>query len=569
MQDSKRNPGGTDQAKFEKEKVRFEYNPSEKLQLRCKAKFRESFKILNAKSPHNMIQQGRVPPILALLVPLLMVNASIASKGYTAAVYEHATVFKLGVQTRSQALEVMKENIAVFQEKSRLAKEKGADIIVFPEDGLYGFTFTRDEIYLYLDDIPNPPSLATSWNPCTEPDRFKNTEVTHILSCMARNFSIAVVANMGDVKYCNKTSDPYCPDDGRYQFNTDVAFDTDGTLLARYRKMHLFSIEKTYFNTPRQPEVVTFTTSFGVTFGVFTCFDLLFYDPAIVLGESVSNIVFPTAWMDGLPTLISVGIQQGWSRGLSVNFLAANQHFPQYKMTGSGIYSRGDALQYIHDMQTSEGHLLVARVPNADLPKDNFREKSAESKLDQSSDETFTSQVRDDPYTFVKLSGAHGTVSVCTPGLCCQANYSTASESPFGNEMFAFGAFNGHHKYPGGYYIQACILLKCASMEEQSCGSSTTTSSTIFKSFAIEGNFSTETYVYPEVILSDLQIIPGKETEYSGHKMVVSSFNKPLLSAMLFGRTYALDSSTSVIRRRTLLQQKLQLGKRRVVKHLK
>ena len=519
-----------------------------------------------------MIQQERVPPILALLVLSLMVtDASIASKGYTAAVYEHATFFKLGVQTRSQALEVMKQNIAVFQEKSRLAQEKGADIIVFPEDGLYGFTFTRDEIYLYLDDIPNPSSLATSWNPCTEPDRFNNTEVTHILSCMARNFSIAVVANMGDVKYCNKASDPNCPDDGRYQFNTDVAFDTDGTLLARYHKVHLFSIEKTYFNTPLEPEAVQFTTSFGVTFGVFTCFDLLFYDPAIVLGENVRNIVFPTAWMDGLPTLISVGIQQGWSRALSVNFLAANQHFPQYKMTGSGIYSRGDALQYIHDMQTSEGYLLVARVPNLDLPKDKIQEKSAESNVDESSDETFTSQLRADPYTFVKLSGAHGTVSVCTPGLCCQASYSTASENPFGKEMFAFGAFNGHHKYPGGYYIQACILLKCASMEGQSCGSFITTSSTIFKSFAIEGNFSNETYVYPEVILNDLQIISGKETEYSGHKMVVNSFNKPLLSAMLFGRTYALDSSTAVIRRRTLLQQKLQLQvrKRRVVKHFK
>ena len=515
-----------------------------------------------------MQQVRRVPPILALVVLLLVVKTSVASNGYTAAVYEHATIFKSGVQTRSQALEVMMENIAVFQEKSSLAKEKGADIIVFPEDGLYGFTFTRDEMYLYLDNIPNPASLANSWNPCTEPDRFQNTEVTHILSCMARNFSIAVVANMGDVKPCDTKTDPNCPDDGRYQFNTDVAFDTDGTLLARYRKMHLFSIEKTYFNTPLQPEVVTFTTSFGVTFGVFTCFDLLFYDPAIVLGESVRNIVFPTAWMDGLPTLISVGIQQGWSRALSVNFLAANQHFPKYRMTGSGIYSRGDALQYIHDMQTSEGHLLVASVPNADLPKGNFQENGLESSLDQSSDETFTSLVRDDPYTFVKLTSPHGTVSVCTPGLCCQANYSTASESPFGIEMFAFGAFNGHHKYPGGYYIQACILLKCASMEEDSCGTFTTTSSTVFKSFAIEGNFSNETYVYPEVILSDLQIISGKETEYSGHKMAVSSFNKPLLSAMLFGRTYALDSSTAVIRRRTLLQKKLQLGKRRVGKQV-
>lgn len=145
-----------------------------------------------------MIQQGRFSPIWALLVPLFMIKSS-ASNEYTAAVYEHSTVFELGIHTRSQALKVMKENIAVFQEKCRLAKEKEADIIVLPEDGLYGFSFTRDEINLYLDDIPNPSSLSKSWNPCKEPDRFSNTEVTHLLSCMARNFSIAVVANMGDV----------------------------------------------------------------------------------------------------------------------------------------------------------------------------------------------------------------------------------------------------------------------------------------------------------------------------------------------------------------------------------
>ena len=63
-----------------------------------------------------MIQQGRFSPIWALLVPLFMIKSS-ASNEYTAAVYEHSTVFELGIHTRSQALKVMKENIAVFQEK--------------------------------------------------------------------------------------------------------------------------------------------------------------------------------------------------------------------------------------------------------------------------------------------------------------------------------------------------------------------------------------------------------------------------------------------------------------------
>ena len=72
----------------------------------------------------------------------------------------------------------MQKNLEVFQNVSRLAKEKEADIIVFPEDGIYGFLFeNRDEMFNYLEDIPDPSSLKKKWNPCTEPDRFTNTEV--------------------------------------------------------------------------------------------------------------------------------------------------------------------------------------------------------------------------------------------------------------------------------------------------------------------------------------------------------------------------------------------------------
>ena len=77
-------------------------------------------------------------------------------------------------------------------------------IIVFPEDGLYGFDYKREQIFPFLEIIPDPSQLKNSWNPCTDPDRFDNREVLRELSCIAHNSSIAVVANMGDVLYCNK-----------------------------------------------------------------------------------------------------------------------------------------------------------------------------------------------------------------------------------------------------------------------------------------------------------------------------------------------------------------------------
>lgn len=140
-------------------------------------------------------------------------------------------------------------------------------------------------------------------------------------------------------------------------------------------------------------------------------------------------------------------------------------------MTGSGIYSKGDPLQYVYDETSSKKHLLVTRVQDKDSQLEFNQEQPAEATLyDCQIQETFTSTVRHDSYTFSKLSGANGNVCVCSNVLCCQANYSTVSEKAFETEMFAFGAFSGHHKKKTGYYIQACILIKCDNMEKQSCG---------------------------------------------------------------------------------------------------
>lgn len=52
---------------------------------------------------------------------------------------------------------------------------QGVQIIVFPEDGIHGFNFTRTSIYPFLDFMPSPKLVR--WNPCLEPFRFNDTEV--------------------------------------------------------------------------------------------------------------------------------------------------------------------------------------------------------------------------------------------------------------------------------------------------------------------------------------------------------------------------------------------------------
>lgn len=79
-------------------------------------------------------------------------------------------------------------------------------------------------------------------------------------------------------------------------------------LLNRYRKVHLALEGKYESSVP--PDLVTFDTDFGVRFGVITCFDMLFEEPALNLTriEGISNIVYPTAWLSEVPFITGIFI---------------------------------------------------------------------------------------------------------------------------------------------------------------------------------------------------------------------------------------------------------------------
>ena len=92
---------------------------------------------------------------------------------------------------------------------------------------------------------------------------------------MAKKYGLFLVANLGTVEPCDPERDRRCPADGRYQYNTNVAFDPAGRLVARYRKYHTFFSERVTFDTPVTVDYSYFDTPFG-RFGTFVCFDALF-----------------------------------------------------------------------------------------------------------------------------------------------------------------------------------------------------------------------------------------------------------------------------------------------------
>jgi predicted amidohydrolase len=81
----------------------------------------------------------------------------------------------------------------------------------------------------YLEEIPNP----SEENIC----KLNNTNgiILKKISCLAFNYNITLVVNMGEIQYCDPKS-RNCPVDGRLQYNTQVAFGENGNLLAKYHK---------------------------------------------------------------------------------------------------------------------------------------------------------------------------------------------------------------------------------------------------------------------------------------------------------------------------------------------
>lgn len=163
------------------------------------------------------------------------------------------------------------------------------DILVFPE-----YVLNNKDMLTY---VPDPKDNIV---PCEIPnyDWFL-TE----LSCAIRSRKLYVVINVLEKFPCNLTE--HCDADGLKKFNTNIVFDREGRVISRYRKSHLYRYEWYSESVLATPELATFVTDFGVTFGHFICFDMLFYEPAQVLIEhlNITDIVYPTYWFSELPFL--------------------------------------------------------------------------------------------------------------------------------------------------------------------------------------------------------------------------------------------------------------------------
>ncbi|NWS67683.1 BTD Biotinidase, partial [Crotophaga sulcirostris] len=459
---------------------------------------------------------------------------------YVAAVYEHESILSpnpAALVDRQSALELMSRNLDIYEQQAVAAARQGAQIIVFPEDGIHGFNFTRSSIYPYLDFVPH--SQSVEWNPCREPYLFNDTEVLQRLSCMALKNKLFLVANLGTKQACEHT-DPHCPSDGRYQFNTNVAFNDDGRLVATYRKHNLYF--EYAFDTPPEPDYKVFDTPFAGKFGMFTCFDILFFEPAVNLIRqyNLKQIVYPTAWMNQLPLLSAVEFQQAFATAFNINILAANIHHPTLGMTGSGIYTPVKSFIY-HNMESYGGKLIVAEIPVITTDYKTNLEKNPGRGSEEENEQLpplFYAEMMYDNFTFVPVWGEKGELQVCANTLCCYLNYRQAVLT---DELYALGVFDGLHTVHGTYYVQACALVKCGGLNFSTCGQEVTEASALI-GFQLWGNMSTP-YIFPLLLTSGITLDYADHMGWKNNHYFISKnrTSSGLLTAALYGRWYEKD----------------------------
>uniref|UniRef100_A0A8B9MGX8 CN hydrolase domain-containing protein n=1 Tax=Accipiter nisus TaxID=211598 RepID=A0A8B9MGX8_9AVES len=275
------------------------------------------------------------------------------------------------------------------------------------------------------------------------------------------------------------------------------------------------------FNYPKEPEAVTFETPFG-KFGIFTCFDILFHEPAVVLVSKlqVDTVLFPTAWMNVLPFLTAIEFHSAWAMGMGVNLLSANTHNISLAMTGSGLFTPEGPTAYYYDSGTEEGCLLLAELSAHPClsptypPAVNWSSYAASIKRFPGGKDTFLGAVRRDIFTFSELRHKTGNYTVCQGDLCCHLIYRMSNNSK--DEVYVLGAFDGLHGVSVG-----CICLHTNHTKTlvhyylNTCGQPVETAETKFEMFSLSGTFGTN-YVFPEVLYSGVQLAPG-EFEVMGH----------------------------------------------------
>lgn len=459
--------------------------------------------------------------VLGILVGLLIIRNSSGIpadrapspvSSYRAGAFQHSPAGSYLDTPR----EIIDANLAIYRNASSEAGKDGVQILVFPEGGL-GWVIaelnnTRDSMMPFCEELPSASASEVFCDSLNgSHPQLKN------LSCMAREADLVLVVNLCTFQSCNE-SDPSCPTDGRYQWNTDLVFSSNGSLIAKYYKSHLWG-GAAVFDQPKVPDPVSFVTPFGVEFGVFTCYDIDFLEPTeTLISQGITNFVFPSAWFNTPPVLTAVQIQQAWSRFYSSNFVAANSGY--YIGSGGGIFSAGTPINVLFNPDIQVSQLLVGDLP-LELPASPSRSSKAHlippntepSASIPCAMESFPQQEGRCVYLHPGRSPSSSFLEAEHNGFTCALNY-TIEWDPVevaAKEVYALFVASGNYSFSytlDGLQLQTCAFVRCYNPPNCSGTFENARSSVKFLQLDLQGApFSAGVRVFPVVGVNSSQVV--------------------------------------------------------------
>ncbi|MEY9951546.1 carbon-nitrogen hydrolase family protein [Leifsonia sp. EB34] len=166
----------------------------------------------------------------------------------------------------------IQRNLGLIRTAAEAAVAQGAELVVFPEYAMYEKRAVDE-------------TFATAAQPVDGP-------FVSALAELAAALGIAIVAGIVEKS-----------DDDPRPHNTLIAVDATGSVIARYRKLHLFDSfgfrESEWIAPGDSLEPVVFEVG-GLTFGLMTCYDLRFPELGRRLADAGAHVVLAcSSWVPG------------------------------------------------------------------------------------------------------------------------------------------------------------------------------------------------------------------------------------------------------------------------------
>lgn len=239
--------------------------------------------------------------------------------------------YRVGLSQYYDSKASLMQNVDALATDIKAAVAEKADLAIVPEFSLFmpktkqqtaGFCKHND---FAVDSVPCDSKTVTE-------------SALGLISCLAKKENIYVMVNYVD-----------CPGDKVY--NTNFVFERGtGKLVQKYHKLNVYL--KKVFDTPPKPNHVTWKASFGQTFGMFMCKDILYTAPSVELRKQGIKAFSYNAQIP-IPGVSALAFK-AWSYIHDAVLIASNPN--QFHASG-GVWYKGKKLS------REVGKILVADVP--------------------------------------------------------------------------------------------------------------------------------------------------------------------------------------------------------------